>query len=117
MARRFSGAPEAPKVKPLRYRIDPTAEQSDQLDSLLTELESIKGQISGDDYLDMVAILKGRQQALTKRVDRIKGTPKGGDCEGYRITWLDRLDWEITPFRCKLAIVCAVVIWIISKNL
>lgn len=71
MARRSFSAPDAPQVKPLRYRIDPTAEQSDILDGLLAELEKERDKISPDDYADMVAILKGRQHALDKRVSKL----------------------------------------------
>lgn len=123
MARRFNGDKEPPKVKPLRYRIDPTAEQSDNLDNLLAELESIKHTIDNHTYLDMLDILKGRQLALAKRIDRIKGTPKDApqsDYTGYtvhRVTLGDRIRWAVTPARFKLALGLFVVCWIISKNI
>lgn len=123
MARRFSGEPEAPKVKPLRYRIDPTAEQSDTLDNLLAELEKEKHKISSDDYFDMLDILKGRQLALSKRIDRLKGTPKEipqGDYTGYtvhRVSIGDRIRWTLTPARFKALLVVFVVCWFISKNI
>ncbi|WYV99780.1 hypothetical protein Roomu2_00100 [Pseudomonas phage vB_PpuM-Roomu-2] len=120
MARRFTGEPDPPKVKPLRYRIDPTAEQADTLDNLLAELESVKGQISGDDYFDMLDILKGRQQALAKRIDRLKGTPKVVDYAGYsvrKVTIVDRIRWAFTPERFKALLVIFVVCWFISKNI
>lgn len=121
MAGRFSGGDDdKPKVKPLRYRIDPTAEQSDTLDNLLAELEKEKHKISSDDYFDMLDILKGRQLALSKRIDRLKGKPKEVDYSGYtvhRVSIGDRIRWTLTPFRFKALLVCFVVCWIISKNI
>jgi len=113
-------AKEPKPPKPLRYRIDPTAEQADHLDKLLSELESQSGQMDADDYFDLRAILEGRQQALAKRIAKLKGPePVQIDCT-HKVPWSARVRMampRLTPSQFKWALGCVVVLWFIQKNI
>lgn len=75
MARPLNGGDTKPKpVKPLRYRIDPTAEKLDTLDNLERELErsNAKG-MPPELYFELLGKLQADRAAIIKRRD--KGKP------------------------------------------
>ncbi len=108
---------------PLRYRIDPTAEKSDQLDKLLAELEAKAPTMEDSDYHDLKAILKGQQEALHKRVDRLKGKQSVQiDCS-YEVDPPRTISGFVSELsamvKCRHPvwfIVAIVVVWFIIRN-
>lgn len=110
---------KTPAPKPLRYRIDPTAEQADKLDAMLAELESQASGMDYDDYTDLKDILEGRQKALAARVRRLKGQPLADVVhQKIRVPWRTRVRWTIPlgPVGFKVCMGLVVLIWLIAKN-
>ena len=74
MARSLNGGERAPPkaVKPLRYRIDPTAEKLDALDKLETELEwqNRTQALDPELYFELKDKLQADRAALTKKRDK-----------------------------------------------
>lgn len=111
--------PKKPVSKPLRYRIDPTAEQADKLDAMLAELESQASGMDYDDYTDLKDILEGRQKALAARVRRLKSQPLADVVhQKIKVPWSTRLRWAIPigPVGFKVCMGLFVLIWLIAKN-
>lgn len=76
MARSLNGGEPTPKpIKPLRYRIDPTAEKLDVLDNLERELErsNAKG-MPPELYFELLEKLQADRAGIIARRD--KGKPK-----------------------------------------
>lgn len=83
MARSLNGGERTPKpIKPLRYRIDPTAEKLDNLDRLESELErdNAKG-MPAELYFELLEKLQADRAAIIKRRD--KGKPIEEDEKDY----------------------------------
>lgn len=98
MARSFSGGDsQRPPPKPLRYRIDPTAEKLDALDKLEAELEW-QNRTQGLDpelYFELLAKLQADRAAIIKKRD--KGKPIG-DEKDY-----DAMPYHKSPLVYKVA--------------
>jgi hypothetical protein len=86
MARSLNGGERSPRpVKPLRYRIDPTAEKLDALDTLERELErDNKKGMPSELYHELLGKLQADRAAIIKRRD--KGKPE------------EEKDYESMPF-------------------
>lgn len=85
MARSLNGGERAPPkpIKPLRYRIDPTAEKLDALDKLEAELEwqNRTQALDPDLYFELTDKLHTDRTALIKKRDKALGV--NSDDEKY----------------------------------